>query len=126
MNESPSAPSPARLRRYQMTLADWNDLWVLQEGKCYLCQVLFSDDIKRVHIDHDHRCCGSLRACYRCLRGLACSRCNLVIGMVGESAELLKRIALYLETTYQDCSWHLWPGTPWRELYVSRLGTETR
>jgi len=126
MNEPPSAPSQARLQRHRMTLADWNDLWALQEGKCYLCQVSFSSDIMAVHIDHDHRCCGPLRSCYLCLRGLACARCNWVIGMVEEDAELLKRIALYLETSYQDCSWHLWPGTPWRELYVNRLGIKTR
>jgi hypothetical protein len=123
MNTLPPVPSRTRLHRHQMTLADWNDLWVLQEGKCYLCQNPLSSNLRKVHLDHDHRCrsCGSVRSCKFCLRGLACDRCNWIIGLAGEDAELLKRIALYLETSYQDVSWKLWPGTPWRQLYVDRL-----
>lgn len=122
MNTLPPAPSSSRLHRHRMTLADWNDLWVLQEGKCYLCQNPLPSNIRKVHVDHDHRCCGPVRSCQLCLRGLACDRCNWIIGLAGEDPEPLKRIALYLETgRYQDVSWKLWPGTPWRQLYVDRL-----
>ena len=121
MNMSPPAPSSTRLRRHRMTLADWNDLWVLQEGKCYLCQSPLPINIRKVHVDHDHRCCGPVRSCKLCLRGLACDRCNWIIGMASEDPELLKRIAIYLETgRYQDVTWHLWPGTPWRQLCADR------
>lgn len=121
MNTLPPAPSSSRLHRHRMTLADWNDLWVLQEGKCYLCQNPLPSNIRKVHVDHDHRCCGPVRSCELCLRGLACDRCNWIIGLAGEDPELLKRIALYLETgRHQDVSWKLWSGTPWRQLYVDR------
>lgn len=125
MNPLPPAPSMSRLRRHRMTLGDWNDLWVLQEGNCYLCRSPLPGNIRKVHVDHDHRCCGSVRSCQLCLRGLACDRCNWIIGLAEEDAELLKRIALYLETSYQDVSWKLWPGTPWRELCVDRLRANT-
>ena len=118
----PPAPSLTRLRRHRLTLADWNDLWVLQAGKCYLCEDLLPNDIRKVHEDHDHGCCGPVRSCQYCLRGLACCRCDWIIGLVGEDPELLKRIALYLETSMQSgAPWRYWPGTPWRQLYVDRL-----
>jgi hypothetical protein len=121
----PPVPTASRLRRHRMTLADWNDLWILQEGKCYLCQAILSSDLRKVHVDHEHRCwcpCGPERSCQYCLRGLACDRCNWIIGLADEDPELLKRIALYLETSFQSgATWDQWPGTPWRELYMSRL-----
>jgi hypothetical protein len=105
-----------------MTLADWNDLWVLQEGKCYLCQNPLPSNLREVHVDHDHRHCGRERSCELCLRGLACDRCNWIIGLAKEDSELLKRIALYLETSLQSgIPWKYWPGTPWRQLCVDRL-----
>jgi hypothetical protein len=127
MNMLPPAPSSSRLQRHRMTLTDWNDLWVMQEGRCYLCQDSLSSNLRKVHVDHDHRHCGPVRSCELCLRGLACNRCNWIIGLAEEDPELLRRIALYLETSLQSgAPWKYWPGTPWRQLYVDRLQANSR
>ena len=80
---------------------DWARLWTDQRGRCYLC----SDPLSRgdrsrslVVVDHDHRCsCGRFRSCRWCRRGLACLRCNVLIGMADDDPERLRRIADNLE-----------------------------
>lgn len=48
-------------------------------------------------VDHDHACCPTIVSkCGKCIRGLMCSRCNSVAGMLGESADLAASLAAYL------------------------------
>jgi len=125
----PPTPSSSRLRRHRMTLADWNDLWAMQGGKCYLCHNALPSNVRNVHVDHEHLCCGPVRSCKMCLRGLACNRCNWIIGLAEEDIEILKRIAIYLETSQGQggTPWRYWPGTPWRMLCVDRYyGTQSK
>lgn len=72
-----------------------------QNGRCYLCgDPLTYDDAV---IDHDHGCCQPVkrargrgcitRSCQYCRRGLACDRCNLVVGHARDDPERLRRIA---------------------------------
>ncbi len=56
---------------------------------------------RRSVIDHDHDCCRPMPtrrgvrtgSCSYCRRGLACERCNHVIGHAGDDPERLRRIA---------------------------------
>jgi hypothetical protein len=57
----------------------WN-----QEGKCPCGR-----DLETSHIDHDHRCCPGRTACGKCVRGLLCNRCNLLLGMVESEPHLI-------------------------------------
>jgi len=57
----------------------WN-----QEGKCPCGR-----DLETSHIDHDHKCCPGRTACGRYVRGLLCSRCNLLLGMVESEPHLI-------------------------------------
>jgi hypothetical protein len=41
------------------------------------------------HVDHDHKCCAGRRSCGKCVRGLLCSRCNTVLGLLEEDPNLL-------------------------------------
>lgn len=69
---------------------DFEAMWDLQGGRCYLCaDPLFRGAV----IDHDHACCPAGKSCRRCRRGLACQRCNRLIGMVHDQPALLRRIA---------------------------------
>jgi hypothetical protein len=73
----------------------WAALWTAQGGRCYLC----GDQLgERVHVDHDHRCCPRDTSCPFCRRGLACARCNQLIGMADDDPDRLRRIAGNLET----------------------------
>lgn len=72
--------------------------WEAQEGCCYLCgDPLKSDTPQAVVIDHDHGCCPQRRSCDICRRGLACGRCNKLLGLANEDPARLRRIADALE-----------------------------
>jgi Recombination endonuclease VII len=70
-------------------------MWDAQDGCCYLCRAELTRDLAR--IDHDHTCCPRGRSCSACRRGLACDRCNTLIGQVGDDPALLRLIAGNLE-----------------------------
>jgi hypothetical protein len=76
--------------------------WQAQEGCCYLCgDPLQKDTSQSVVIDHDHSCCPTRRSCDICRRGLACGRCNKLVGLADESVARLRRIADALEAANQ-------------------------
>lgn len=76
--------------------AMWAGMWDAQKGLCYLCEEPLVPGFD-THIDHDHSCCPKGRTCSFCRRGLACTRCNKLIGHVKDSPELLRKIAGNLE-----------------------------
>lgn len=76
-------------------------MWQAQGGRCYLCEEPLPAERRKVHVDHAHTCCGPKRSCGFCRRGLACDRCNNLIGRAGDDPELLRRIAGNLERILQ-------------------------
>lgn len=72
-----------RLKKYNLTVAQFTDLVRKQKGCCAICDKLAS----RLVIDHNHSCCapsttsGSMqRSCGKCVRELLCVRCNSFVG----------------------------------------------
>ncbi len=63
-------------------------------GGCHLCGN--TDD--RLVVDHDHSCCGKVRGCRKCVRGLLCDFCNRVLGRIEQRPALARRFADYLES----------------------------
>lgn len=85
-------------KKHGMYPHDWAALYETQAGCCYLCgNELDMIKSKAIAIDHDHRCCPANKSCAICRRGLACSNCNLAIGMVYEDPARLRRMADALE-----------------------------
>lgn len=85
-----------------MTPDQWQALWDQQNGNCYLCARPLPENRSKVVIDHDHACCKSGPAtqsysCSYCRRGLACGKCNSLIGYADEDAQRLRLIADNLE-----------------------------
>ena len=74
---------------------DFTEMRNAQNGCCYLCGDPLSHE--DTNVDHDHSCCPSGKSCRYCRRGLACTRCNTLIGLAGDDPELLRRIAANLE-----------------------------
>ena len=78
-------------------------IWDAQEGRCWLCgreMLLESHHPETGVIDHNHKIgCHPRKgkSCEDCRRGIACDRCNRLIGMVDDDAELLRVIANRLE-----------------------------
>lgn len=89
-------PRVRTLRRfYGLTLEQFQDMLSIQDGKCGLCGVCFSDNLRPV-VDHNHMCCKGPKSCGKCLRGLLCSGCNLGIGHFRDSPERLGLAINYL------------------------------
>lgn len=82
---------------YGITVDQYEARLKLQGGRCAICRTdepggrwgTFS-------VDHDHSCCAGKRSCGKCLRGLLCSRCNTVLGMVNDRIDVLKSALEYL------------------------------
>ena len=72
------------LRRYGITLVDFNLMAKKQGYRCLLCR-----EKKRLVVDHDH---GSGE-----VRGLLCVPCNRFLGTVEWRPQILKRIVQYLK-----------------------------
>lgn len=90
----------ADIRRYGITMAQYDALVAAQGGACAICRQVFTA-VKDTHVDHDHRCCppaGSQRAkrCGTCVRGILCGQCNKGLGMFRDDVETLNAAIRYL------------------------------
>ena len=95
----PNKAFKSNLRKYRMTLDQYNEILKQQEGACAMCRNLPNG--KRLSVDHDHSCCGhnvyKKPACGRCNRGLLCQPCNILLGFVEGRTHLVKEAVKYLE-----------------------------
>jgi len=71
--------------RYGLTPFQFYEIWQDQEGRCKLCGFLGQLPFEwtretRLVVDHDHTCCPGKMSCGKCLRGLLCETCNLILG----------------------------------------------
>jgi hypothetical protein len=78
---------------YGITRAEWEWLYESQGGLCALCREV---DAVSLAVDHDHTCCGKIRACKKCIRGMLCHICNLMLGHADNKPALAARFADYL------------------------------
>lgn len=78
---------------YGITLEDYGKLLAEQEGKCKLCgtETPGNKRCKNFNVDHDHQT-GEIR-------GLLCGPCNLIVGYVEKSPELVIKILAYLKSS---------------------------
>lgn len=72
--------------RYNMTIEQWNALFDKQQGKCAICDDIFT---KTPQVDHCHDTL--------IIRGLLCGDCNRMLGQGRESSHILRKGAEYLE-----------------------------
>lgn len=77
-------------RNYGITPEDYNNMFVLQEGKCAICGIHQSDLNITLHVDHNHFT-GEVR-------GLLCPLCNAGLGAFKDNTELLDSAKKYLST----------------------------
>jgi hypothetical protein len=73
------------LKCYGLTLAQYDEMYILQDGKCAICGTP-SDDF---NIDHNHTT--------GVARGLLCRFCNLGIGNLRDDVKLVRLALKYLE-----------------------------
>ena len=78
------------LKEYNITLADYDYMYELQDGKCAICESEESKTPKngRFCVDHDHKT-GEVR-------GLLCSSCNRGIGLLQDDFNVVLNAYKYL------------------------------
>lgn len=68
--------------------------YLTAERVCWACG---DESDELLHVDHDHRCCPTQKACGKCFRGMLCRRCNLTLGVARDSTDRLGALISYLE-----------------------------
>lgn len=76
--------------KFGITPERYDEMLVEQSGRCYLCEEPLRGG---VHIDHDHRCCPGNKSCGKCIRGLACQKCNQGVGQFGDDPDRMEMVA---------------------------------
>lgn len=74
---------------YNMTLDDYQDLFLRQFGLCAICSNAPKNG-KNLHVDHDHKT-GKIR-------GLLCQHCNQMLGNAKDNITTLKNAIKYLKS----------------------------
>ena len=74
--------------KYNMTREDRQNLIDQQNGQCAICGYFFKSE-KHTHIDHCHTT--------NKIRGILCSYCNVALGFLKDSPEIIENAAKYLK-----------------------------
>lgn len=74
-----------RLKRYGITIEDWDRMFIEQGGRCAICVEVS----ERLCVDHDH-VTGTVR-------GLLCLTCNFAVGALKDSPLLAESLIRYLK-----------------------------
>ena len=80
-----------RHRHYKLSEEEYQALLGKYQGLCHACQI----NPCKV-IDHDHSCCSGHSVCGNCVRGLLCNQCNVALGLLKDSSEIISRLLVYL------------------------------
>lgn len=78
----------ALLRKYGVTLEQYNLLRAQQDFRCAVCNMHETDVGKKMFVDHDHST-GKIRK-------LLCTRCNVGIGMLQDNPDIMECAAKYI------------------------------
>jgi len=79
---------------YGITISDYNKMFIDQGGCCVICgkpETIVDSrtgNIRRLSVDHDHE--------MGIVRGLLCHACNVCLGFVEESTDIIDCVRLYL------------------------------
>lgn len=101
--------------RYHIRPADVAAMLKAQCRRCRLCRDNIS--LRRMAIDHDHRCCQGRVSCGKCIRGLLCRRCNVFVGYLEKTRPHLLRSAL----EYSNHSLWFTPGARNKTRFHKRI-----
>ena len=82
----------AGLRRFGITVQDWDRMFTEQGGVCAICRqpetYMQNGRFKRLSVDHHHTS--------NHVRGLLCSECNTAIGLMHDNPDRLRAAAAFV------------------------------
>lgn len=93
MKNKAKRQAASRRFEYNMTEEQFQYKIELQDNKCAICMML----LVRPVVDHNHLCCSKRKTCGHCNRGILCQKCNTIIGLAGDSIEILNNAIEYLK-----------------------------
>ena len=73
--------------RYNISAEEYYNLLEEQFGGCAICGKTPEENGQRLSVDHDHSCCPGKNSCGMCVRGILCTRCNVLVGFIETSVE---------------------------------------
>lgn len=79
-------------KRHHLDESVYLDMFNKYNGLCHSCK-----NNKAEVIDHDHSCCKKNRSCGKCVRGILCRQCNLVLGILEEDKGKIKNLLNYID-----------------------------
>jgi hypothetical protein len=82
-------------RNYKITYEEFELIRLNQENKCAICKKEFNIEGTRKdvpYVDRDHET--------GMVRGLLCAKCNLALGLVGDTLRSISKFVTYLENRY--------------------------
>jgi len=79
------------LEQRKVSIDFYNELFVSQNGCCFICGTHAENAYKGLHIDHDHNS-GEIR-------GLLCHKCNTALGLFQDNVDFLKIAIVYLNNS---------------------------
>jgi hypothetical protein len=74
--------------KYGIGLDEYNEMFISQDGKCYICGIHQSEQAITMSVDHNHAT-GQVRK-------LLCHKCNNALGCVNDNTEILSRMIDYI------------------------------
>lgn len=77
------------MRTHGVNKKQYDNMFNKQNGCCAVCRINQSEFKRSLAVDHDHKT-GKIR-------GLLCDRCNVALGMVRDSKDVLCKLIIYLE-----------------------------
>lgn len=86
------------MRLYKITPEQWIALYESQNKVCYYCgnpetsKYMDTNTVKRLAVDHDHRCCPGQKSCGRCVRHLLCKSCNTLLGLLELRTDVVRKM----------------------------------
>jgi hypothetical protein len=82
--------------RYGLTQEVYNAILKTQGNSCAICSATEPGHTGAWYVDHDHACCPGAKTCGKCIRGLLCFKCNVLLGMAQDDIAVLKSAMSYL------------------------------
>lgn len=86
------------MRVYKLTPEMWHAMYEKQGGVCMYCckaeteKYATTGATKRLAVDHNRDCCPDYKSCGKCIRGLACSFCNKLMGVIERNPFLIEKM----------------------------------
>lgn len=82
---------------FGLTEECYNTILRLQGGMCAICPATTPGGHGVWCVDHDHSCCPGKKTCGRCVRGLLCFNCNVLLGNAKDDISVLESAIRYLK-----------------------------